>query len=77
MQNPIKYGFAIKTEDLYEILPSRKMEIDSSITDLADFAKKQGINYKILKIHNPWLRENKLINETGKKYQIIIPLKGY
>lgn len=77
MRNPVKYGFAINPEDLYEILPSRKMEIDSSITDLADFAKKQGINYKILKIHNPWLRENTLLNETGKKYQIIIPLKGY
>lgn len=77
MQNPVKYGFAINPEDLYENLPNRKIEIDSSITDLADFAMKQGINYKILKIHNPWLRENKLINETGKKYQIIIPLKGY
>ena len=77
MRSPVKYGFTVNPEDLYEILPSRKMEIDSSITDLADFAMKQGINYKILKIHNPWLRENKLINETGKKYQIIIPLKGY
>ena len=77
MRNPVKYGFAINPEDLYAILPSRKMEIDSSITDLANFAKTQGINYKILKIHNPWLRENKLINETGKKYQIIIPLEGY
>lgn len=77
MRSPVKYGFTVNPEDLYEILPGRKMEIDSSITDLADFAKTQGINYKILKIHNPWLRENKLINESGKKYQIIIPLKGY
>jgi len=77
MRSPVKYGFTVNPEDLYEILPSRKMEIDSSITDLADFAKTQGINYKILKIHNPWLREATLLNETGKKYQIIIPLKGY
>ncbi|OAB28820.1 Soluble lytic murein transglycosylase [Flavobacterium fryxellicola] len=77
MQNPVKYGFAIAPEDLYESLPTRKITIDSSITDLAGFAKSQGINYKILKIHNPWLRETKLINETGKTYQIEIPLKGY
>lgn len=77
MENPIKYGFTIAPEDLYKALPTRKIEIDSSITDLADFAKEQGINYKILKIHNPWLRETKLLNETGKKYQIEIPLKGY
>jgi len=77
MKNPVKYGFTIAFEDLYEALPTRKIEIDSSITDLAVFAKSEGINYKILKIHNPWLRETKLINDTGKKYQIEIPLKGY
>lgn len=77
MQNPLKYGFAVASEDLYESLPTRKITIDSSITDLAGFAKSQGINYKILKIHNPWLRETKLVNATGKKYQIEIPLKGY
>jgi hypothetical protein len=62
---------------LYVNLPVKKLEIDSSITDLADFAKKQGINYKILKIHNPWLRDKKLVNISGKKYQIEIPLSGY
>lgn len=77
MEHPVKYGFTIASEDLYSALPTRKVEIDSSITDLADFAKSEGINYKILKIHNPWLRETKLLNETGKKYQIEIPLKGY
>lgn len=77
MQNPVKYGFTIAPEDLYAALPTKKIEIDSTITDLADFAKGQGINYKILKIHNPWLRETKLLNDTGKKYQIEIPLKGY
>ena len=77
MKNPVKYEFNILPGDLYEILPTKKIEIDSSITDLAAFAKGQGINYKILKIHNPWLRETKLINDTGKKYQIEIPLKGY
>ncbi|MFE3869127.1 lytic transglycosylase domain-containing protein [Flavobacterium sp. LS2P90] len=77
MKNPAKYEFNILPGDMYEILPTKKIEIDSSITDLAKFAKGQGINYKILKIHNPWLRETKLINVTGKKYQIEIPLKGY
>ena len=77
IENPEKYNFRIAPEELYATLPTRKIEIDSSIADLADFAKSQGINYKILKIHNPWLRETKLINDTGKKYQIDIPLKGY
>ena len=77
MENPVKYGYNIAPKELYGTLPTRKIEIDSTINDLADFAKAQGINYKILKIHNPWLREAKLIIAEGKKYQIEIPLSGY
>ena len=63
--------------DLYAPIPSKKIEVDSTITDLTDFARTQGINYKILKIHNPWLRDKKLLNPTKKKYEIEIPLSGY
>jgi membrane-bound lytic murein transglycosylase D len=77
MKNPALYGFNLTPEELYENLPVRKIEIDSSIVDLADFAKAQGINYKILKIHNPWLRDKRLTNAAKKKYTLDIPLKGY
>lgn len=77
MKSPAKYGFVINTDELYVNLPSKKIEVDSSITDLASFAKTQGINYKILKIHNPWLRDKKLLNVSKKKYIIEIPLSGY
>tara|TARA_R110002126_G_scaffold44476_1_gene126598 strand:- start:194 stop:1087 length:894 start_codon:yes stop_codon:yes gene_type:complete len=77
MKNPDKFGYTIANEELYKILPNKKIEVDSSITDLADFAKAQGINYKILKIHNPWLRDKKLDNPTNKKYTIEIPSSGY
>jgi len=77
MKNPDKYGFSIFSSDLYLKLPTKKIEVDSSIADLATFAKTQGINYKILKIHNPWLRDKKLINNSKKKYEIEIPLEGY
>ena len=77
MKNPVKYGFNLFPSDLYESIPSKKIEVDSTINDLADFAKMQGVNYKILKIHNPWLRDKKLLNPTKKKYEIEIPLSGY
>lgn len=77
MQNPAKYGFSMPNEVLYQPIPVKKIEIDSTITNLATFAKSQGINYKILKIHNPWLRDKKLINKTGKKYELEIPISGY
>lgn len=77
MKNPALYGFTLSPEELYENLPVRKVEVDSGVTDLADFAIQQGINYKILKIHNPWLRDKKLANAAKKKYTIDIPLRGY
>jgi membrane-bound lytic murein transglycosylase D len=77
MKNPAKYGFNIYPNDLYRPIPTKKIEVDSTITDLASFAKTQGINYKILKIHNPWLRDKKLVNTSKKKYEIEIPTEGY
>lgn len=77
MKNPVLYGFDIQPKDLYENLPTKTIEVDSTISDLAIFAKAQGINYKILKYHNPWLRDKKLDNPKKKKYEIEIPLKGY
>jgi hypothetical protein len=77
MKNPIKYGFNLKTEHLYTYLPTKKIVVDTTINDLATFAIGQGINYKILKIHNPWLREKFLSNKSNKIYQIEIPIKGY
>lgn len=77
MKQPAKYGFSIFSSDLYAPIPTKKIEVDSGITDLTGFAKSQGINYKILKIHNPWLRDKKLVNPTKKRYEIEIPLEGY
>ena len=77
MKHSELYGFEVAKNELYENIPTKTLEVDSSITDLAVFAKAQGINYKILKIHNPWLRDKKLSNPTKKKYQIEIPTEGY
>jgi hypothetical protein len=77
MLNPGKYGFEIPNEQLYHSIEVKKIEVDSTITDLATFAKEQGINYKILKLHNPWLRDKKLENKSKKSYTIEIPIEGY
>ncbi len=76
LQNPENYGFAIDEDDLYAELPTYEITISSSINDLADFAIDKGINYKILKMYNPWLRDNELTNKTGKAYTIELPVKG-
>ncbi len=77
MEKPQDFGFTLNKEELYVNLPTRQVEVSSSISSLADFAKEQGINYKVLKLHNPWLRDKKLIVSPGKKYIIDIPTEGY
>jgi len=47
------------------------------VDDFGDFAKDFGINYKILKLHNPWLREAHLNNASRREYEIKIPEEGY
>lgn len=76
LTNPKKYGFNYRTEDLYTAVPTYKVEVDTAVTDFVKFAERFGINYKILKIHNPWLREPKLNNSSRKKYYIEIPKEG-
>lgn len=77
LTNPAKYGFDIEKEDMYTAVPTFNVEVDTAILNFADFAKLYEINYKILKRHNPWLREPHLNNKSGKKYVIEIPNKGY
>lgn len=77
LDNPKKYGFDIGKEDMYQPIPTFNVEVKESIFSFADFAKKYEINYKILKRHNPWLREPHLNNASNKTYIIEIPNKGY
>jgi len=77
LSNPEKYGFYVDQQDLYQPIPTNTIVVDTPIEDFAKFAKQQGINYKILKIHNPWLRDTFLKNASGKKYHIKIPKPGY
>jgi hypothetical protein len=77
LSDPKKYGFNFRKKDLYISVPTYKVRVDSAVTDFADFAKKFDINYKILKIHNPWLRDTYLKNASGKEYFIEIPENGY
>lgn len=76
MQNPQKYGFDLKDSDLYPPLKTNVVDLSGSVADLADWSLAQGINYKILKMYNPWLRDVKLTNRSGKTYKIFMPEKG-
>ena len=77
LENPEKYGFQIKKNELYPIIKTEDVEIKGPVADWADFAIKNGINYKILKNFNPWLRETYLKNPGRKTYILKIPEKGF
>ena len=77
LSHPEKYGFEVEGDDLYKKVPTFSVEVDTVVNSWADFASLYEINYKILKRHNPWLREPHLNNSSRKKYVVEIPNKGY
>jgi membrane-bound lytic murein transglycosylase D len=77
MSEPEKYGFIFDKDELYPSIPVYQVNVDTAVEDFAIFAREYSINYKVLKIFNPWLRDNKLSNTSRKTYQISIPRKGY
>jgi hypothetical protein len=73
LNQPATYGFTFRNKDLWEPIATTTVTVDSSVSDWADFAGEQGINYKVLKNLNPWLRQSYLKNTAGTAYQIKIP----
>lgn len=76
-ENPSKYGFIIKPEQLYKPIEVKKIEVTESIPDLAAFAKNNNVTYAQLKDFNSWLRDRSLtINaKRPKQYTILIPIQ--
>lgn len=77
LEKPMRYGFHVREKDRYQPIPTRTVAVDSAVEDFGAFAKQLGINYRILKFHNPWLRYEYLPNPGGKTYQIAIPKAGH
>jgi len=73
LNNPNNYGFFVKDSEYYNDDGFEVMNVDYPIKNLSEFANKNGINYKTLKIFNPWLIQNHLNNRSKKKYKIKIP----
>lgn len=76
-EHPEKYGFNYSFEDLYHAIPTREIKVDTTVQDFTNFAAQQGINYKLLKIFNPWLRQKQLTNKRKDTYLIEIPEENY
>ena len=76
MENPRKYGFVFRKNDLYTFPVVKQIRVDSTIDNLYSFAKEHKTNYKILKKYNPWLRISKLPDKSRRVYYIDIPTES-
>ena len=76
MENPSTYGFNLDEKDLYDEIETYTIKVDSTISDLTQFAIDNGTNLKMLKHFNPWLRTNTLPNQSRKEFEIELPKKG-
>lgn len=73
LENPEKYGFNIPTEHRYPTLKVNSIVIKNSITNLSEWALSKGINFKILRKLNPWLKTTRLTIKN-KYYTLLLPL---
>ena len=71
-EDPKAYGFDLDRIDLYEPYSTQSVKVSESIPNLAVWALKRGINFKILTKLNPWLKGNKLTVKS-KTYTLILP----
>jgi hypothetical protein len=74
LQNPQQYGFFLDAGDMYPDYKYKTVTVDSSITDLADFAKTNGTSYKTLRELNPWIMGYSLTNKEKNQFEIKLPI---
>lgn len=77
LRDPARYGFHLRQKDLYRPYRTRSVTVTGPVEDLADFAIRQGTDYKTLKLLNPWLRDVKLTNAKGKTYEVLLPAEDF
>ncbi|MEG0887345.1 MAG: lytic transglycosylase domain-containing protein [Bacteroides sp.] len=73
---PQRFGFLLKQEQLYPLIPYTEQQVTTSIENLSEYAEKQGITYAQLRDANAWLREPSLQNKSGKTYVLHIPTQA-
>ena len=75
VESPDRYGFFIDEAQMYTPLEYRTVEVDTAIGNIARFSKQMGVNYKTMKLYNPWLLQNHLNNKSRKLYHIALPVE--
>ncbi len=73
MDNPAEYGFRLSAKQLYQPYEYEVVEVKGPVDDWATWATAKGINYRMLREYNPWIRAKSLPNKSGKTYRVYVP----
>lgn len=73
ISSPEKHGFYLDKSDVYQPIEGKTIQVSSSITDLAAWAKQNNSTYQQVRLANQWLRSKSLTVKPGKTYTILIP----
>ena len=76
IEHPQRYGFHVPKEQLYEVENVKYMPITGSVDSWVDWANENGINFKLLKRHNPWIQGTSLTVSGEKEYKVAIPVSN-
>lgn len=71
ISNPESFGYYVDEDQRYSPLSDfTEVIVTQSIPNLGEFARKNGVSYRMLKYYNPWLIDSKLTVSNGKQYTI-------
>ena len=73
LEHPNRYNFDFDKKDKYAPYSTYAVVVDSTVPNWSEWAQRQSINYKILKLFNPWLRTSNLYNPSKVSYELQLP----
>ncbi len=72
-EDPKSLAYNITPDDAYNAASYKDVEISDAAIDWVALAKEHGTTYKAMRELNPWIREYKHTNKSGKKYVVKMP----
>ncbi|GBD07755.1 Membrane-bound lytic murein transglycosylase D [bacterium HR21] len=74
LENAARYGVAVPSAECYSELPVRIVRWTEGIADLVEWARRQGVRYKDVRLLNPWILRRQLPPPPpGEAYEIALP----
>ncbi len=73
LEHPSRYGFSVKSEQLYKPLEYDLIEVTDAVDDWVAWSKNHNITYSLLREYNPWIKATSLPNASKKTYVVKIP----